>query len=111
MEQLDDEVTLSTTAAIARIFLNPLRVRFTDASGRGFAADDEELGMGTIVTPDADVFSEPLGSSGEPGQALQEARDRRAVLRVRREDQRPREDGHVPGLLERRPSPRPHRLL
>jgi alpha-glucosidase len=62
MEQSDDEVTLSTTAAIAHVFLNPLRVRFTDASGRGFAADDEELGMGTVVTPDADVFSEPLGS-------------------------------------------------
>jgi len=62
MQESDEELTLSTTAATARIFLNPLRVGFLDASGREFAVDDAELGMGTVETAGADVFSEPLGS-------------------------------------------------
>jgi alpha-glucosidase len=62
MQQSDDELTLSTTAATAHVSLGPLRVRFTDGLGREFAADDEDLGMGPIVAPGADVFSQPLGS-------------------------------------------------
>jgi alpha-glucosidase len=54
--------TLSTGAATARVFLDPLRVSFEGADGRRFAADDEELGMGAVRTPGADVFSQPLGS-------------------------------------------------
>jgi alpha-glucosidase len=62
MQESDEELTLSTTAATARISLNPLRIGFADPSGREFAVDDEELGMGAVETPGADVFSEPLGS-------------------------------------------------
>jgi alpha-glucosidase len=62
MQESEEELTLSTTAAIASVSLNPLRIRFADHSGRAFAADDEELGMGAVETPGADVFSEPLGS-------------------------------------------------
>ena len=62
MQESDHELTLSTTAATAHVSLDPLRVRFTDGSGREFAADDEVLGMGPVVTPGADVFSQPLGS-------------------------------------------------
>src|SRR5215210_8686669 len=62
MQESDEELTLPTAAATARISLNPLRIGFTDASGRKFAVDDEELGMGAVETPGADVFSEPLGS-------------------------------------------------
>ncbi|MEJ7843600.1 MAG: glycoside hydrolase family 31 protein [Rubrobacter sp.] len=62
MQESDHELTLSTTAATAHVSLDPLRVRFTDGSGREFAADDEALGMGPVVTPGADVFSQPLGS-------------------------------------------------
>jgi alpha-glucosidase len=62
MQETDEELTLSTTAATARVSLNPLRVGFSDASGREFAVDNDELGMGTVETPDADVFSEPLGT-------------------------------------------------
>jgi alpha-glucosidase len=62
MQESEEELTLSTTAATARISLRPLRVGFADPSGRRFAADDEELGMGVVETPGADVFSEPLGS-------------------------------------------------
>jgi alpha-glucosidase len=62
MQESEREITLSTTAATAHVALDPLRIRFTDGSGRGFAADDERLGMGPVVTPGADVFSEPLGS-------------------------------------------------
>ena len=62
MQETDEELTLSTTAATARVSLNPLRVGFADASGREFAVDDGELGMGAVETPEADVFSEPFGS-------------------------------------------------
>ena len=62
MQESEEELTLSTTAATARISLRPLRVGFADPSGRRFAADDEELGMGVVETLGADVFSEPLGS-------------------------------------------------
>ena len=66
MQETGQEVTLSTTAATAHVSLDPLRVRFTDGPegnpDREFAADDPDLGMGPVVTPGADVFSEPLGS-------------------------------------------------
>ena len=62
MQETEEELTLSTTAATARVSLNPLRVGFSDDSGREFAVDDPELGMGAVETPEADVFSEPLGS-------------------------------------------------
>jgi alpha-glucosidase len=62
MQETDEELTLSTTAAMARISLDPLRIGFSDASGRQFAVDDTELGMGAVETADADVFSEPFGS-------------------------------------------------
>ncbi len=55
-------LTLSTGSATAHIALDPLRVSFTDASGREFCADDEELGMGVVKQPGADVFSAPLGN-------------------------------------------------
>src|ERR687897_880970 len=63
MQESEEELTLSTTAATAYISLQPLRVGFADPSGHAFAADDEELGMGAIETIWTDVFSEPLGSS------------------------------------------------
>ena len=62
MQESDEELTLSTTAGTAHVSLNPLRIGFSDASGREFAVDDRELGMGAVETPAADVFSEPLGS-------------------------------------------------
>ncbi len=40
------EVSLATSAATAYLSLDPLRIRFTDQTGRTFAADDPELGMG-----------------------------------------------------------------
>ncbi|MBD0253270.1 MAG: glycoside hydrolase family 31 protein [Rubrobacter sp.] len=62
MQETDEDLTLSTTQATARISLNPLRIGFADATGREFALDDAELGMGAVETPGADVFSEPFGS-------------------------------------------------
>ncbi|MBA2714187.1 MAG: DUF5110 domain-containing protein [Rubrobacteraceae bacterium] len=62
MQETDEELTLSTTEATARISLNPVRIGFADATGREFAVDDGGLGMGAVETPGADVFSEPLGS-------------------------------------------------
>ncbi len=57
------EITFSTNAATARLSLDPLRISFADAEGRVFAADDDELGMGFVTRPEADVFTQPLGSS------------------------------------------------
>jgi alpha-glucosidase len=58
----EEEITLSTQAATARVSLDPLRVSFFDPSGRPFAADDEELGMGVVERPRADVATTPLGN-------------------------------------------------
>jgi alpha-glucosidase len=58
----EEEISLSTEAATAHISLDSLRISFSDPSGRVFAADDEELGMGVVELPEADVFSAPLGS-------------------------------------------------
>jgi alpha-glucosidase len=60
VELTGETLTLSTSVA-ARISLDPLRISFTDASGRTFASDDAELGMGFVRRPEADVFKEPLG--------------------------------------------------
>ena len=58
----EEEISFSTEAATVHISLNPLRVSFSDPSGRTFAADDEELGMGGVELPDANVCSAPMGS-------------------------------------------------
>src|ERR671932_980925 len=58
----EEVLALSTEAATACISLDPLRISFFDLSGRTFAADDEELGMGFVEQQDADVFSQPLRS-------------------------------------------------
>ena len=58
----EEEIHLSTGSATARISLDPLRVSFSDPSGHVFAADDEDLGMGVVELPGADVFSAPLGN-------------------------------------------------
>jgi len=62
MERPDGEITLSTSGATVHVALDPLRISFTDASSRTFAADDE-LGMGFVRRPGADVFTQPLGSA------------------------------------------------
>ncbi|MGB3683458.1 MAG: TIM-barrel domain-containing protein, partial [Rubrobacteraceae bacterium] len=62
MEETDGVVKLTTSAATARISLNPFRVGFEDTEGRIFAADDEDLGMGLVRLPEEDVFSAPLGN-------------------------------------------------
>jgi alpha-glucosidase len=63
MEESDGKLALSTSAATVHVSLDPLRVSFTDASGRTFAADDAELGTGFVQQPGGDVFSDPLGPS------------------------------------------------
>ncbi|MCA1687245.1 MAG: DUF4968 domain-containing protein, partial [Actinobacteria bacterium] len=60
MDVSEGTLTLSTSVAV-HVSLDPLRIFFTDSSGRTFAADDEELGMGFVRQPDADVFTQPLG--------------------------------------------------
>jgi alpha-glucosidase len=62
MREEDRTVTLSTGDFTARVALDPLRVSFADAEARKFCADDPEMGMGPVVTPGADVFTQPMGS-------------------------------------------------
>jgi alpha-glucosidase len=62
IERSEGTLTLSTPQATARLSLDPLRISFTDSSGRAFAADDEELGMGFVEQQGADVFTQPLGA-------------------------------------------------
>jgi alpha-glucosidase len=62
IEESDGTLALATSAATVHVSLDPLRISFTDASGHTFAADDEELGMGFVRQPGADVFTQPLGS-------------------------------------------------
>ncbi len=62
IQDQDGTVTLSTGSATAHISLDPLRVSFYGPSGCVFAADDEDLGMGVVELPGADVFSAPLGN-------------------------------------------------
>jgi hypothetical protein len=55
----EGEISFSTEAATVHISLNPLRISFSDPSGRILAADDAELGMGVVELPGTDVFSTP----------------------------------------------------
>ncbi|MGH3090004.1 MAG: TIM-barrel domain-containing protein, partial [Rubrobacteraceae bacterium] len=63
MEKSGAGFTLSTREAAAEIATNPLRISFTDSSGRVFADDDEDLGMGFFRTAGSDVFTKPLGDA------------------------------------------------
>ncbi|MBV9280603.1 MAG: alpha-glucosidase, partial [Chloroflexi bacterium] len=48
-----ETVCLGTGSAAARLTLDPLRLRFEDASSRAFAVDDSALGMGCFpLQPD-----------------------------------------------------------
>jgi alpha-glucosidase len=52
IEETENELTIATSAAKARVALNPVRVGFEDHAGRAFATDDPELGMGWFTTPE-----------------------------------------------------------
>ncbi len=62
IREANGTLTLSTGSATAHITLDPLRVRYTDASGVEFAADDPQLGMGIVERPEANVLPAPLGN-------------------------------------------------
>ncbi|HVU69925.1 MAG TPA: glycoside hydrolase family 31 protein [Ktedonobacteraceae bacterium] len=69
IEERDGVVCVTTSAATARLALDPLRVSFTDHAGRVFAADDPELGMGWFTTPEAIpslTLPNALGTLGAP---------------------------------------------
>jgi len=63
------EVTITTSVATAHLSLDPLRIKFSDQSGRIFASDDPELGMGWFTSPDpalAPGLLNPVGMLGTP---------------------------------------------
>src|ERR671932_857468 len=60
----EEVLALSTGVAAACISLDPLRISFLDPSGRTFAADDAELGMGVVERPETDTFALWLGNPG-----------------------------------------------
>src|SRR5713226_5349944 len=45
-------VTISTSVVTAHLSLDPLRIGFTDHTGRAFATDDPEFGMGWFTLPE-----------------------------------------------------------
>ena len=63
MRGSDENLEIATTAATAHIALDPFRVSFTDSSGRTFAADDPDLGMGSVKLPEdpSAPFGDPVG--------------------------------------------------
>jgi len=46
------EVTIATSFATAHLSLDPLRIGFSDHTGRAFATDDPEFGMGWFTLPE-----------------------------------------------------------
>src|SRR6266446_1292104 len=63
------EVTIATSFATAHLSLDPLRIGFSDHTGRAFAIDDPELGMGWFISPEgAPVvdLANPPGTLGTP---------------------------------------------
>jgi alpha-glucosidase len=60
------ELTLVTSIATAHLSLDPLRIGFTDRTGRAFATDDRELGMGWFTAPE-DHVRDPAIRSGTLG--------------------------------------------
>ncbi|MBA3349151.1 MAG: DUF5110 domain-containing protein [Actinobacteria bacterium] len=55
------EVTLSTASGNATVELDPLRIRFSDGTGRTFAADHPEKGMGTVEGFSGEPWTAPVG--------------------------------------------------
>jgi alpha-glucosidase len=65
----DGFISIATAAASARIALDPLRIGFADATGRTFAVDDPELGMGWLHGAEQAALVDipnPLGTLGTP---------------------------------------------
>ena len=63
------EITIATSVATAHLSLDPLRIGFSDHTGRAFAIDDPELGMGWFISPEgAPVvdLANPPGTLGTP---------------------------------------------
>ena len=64
-----DRVTIATSAASAHLSFDPLRIGFSDATGRVFAVDDPELGMGWFpASGEASAIDlpNPPGTLGTP---------------------------------------------
>lgn len=51
-QEEEGKMTLATSAALAHLSLDPLRIGFTDHAGRAFATDDPTLGMGWFSLPE-----------------------------------------------------------
>jgi len=63
------QVTISTSVVTAHLSLDPLRIGFSDHTGRAFATDDPELGMGWFTLPEQVPFLDvinPLATLGTP---------------------------------------------
>ena len=69
IEESEGEITLATSVTTAHLSLDPLRIGFRDPTGRVFASDDPELGMGwfTASTESSVVeLANPSGTLGTP---------------------------------------------
>jgi alpha-glucosidase len=57
----EEVIALSTEFATTHLNLDPLQISFSDYSGRTFAVDDAQLGMGVIERSEKSTFSALLG--------------------------------------------------
>lgn len=67
LEEENGEVRIATSVATAHLSLDPLRISFRDATGRVFAADDPELGMGWFTSSEGAAVVELANTVGTLG--------------------------------------------
>ena len=69
IEEQGGALHIITAVASAHIAIDPLHISFSDATGRVFAADDPELGMGWLASPEGTPvvsLANPHGTLGTP---------------------------------------------
>jgi alpha-glucosidase len=67
IQEESGEVTIATPVATAHLSLDPLRIGFRDATGRTFATDDPQLGMGWLTEPEGPPVVELANAAGTLG--------------------------------------------
>lgn len=75
LQEEDEQLSLTTSLASAHLSLNPLRIGFTDKTGRAFATDDPELGMGLLPAAETAALvplANAVGTLGTPARVFKQ---------------------------------------
>lgn len=70
IEEENGRLSMATSVATAHLTLDPLRIGFTDQTGRSFAVDDPDLGMGWFSLPDQAAIVPLANATGTLGTPL-----------------------------------------